>query len=170
MNMVGTPLKQVIRSCVMHDSAALALKYGIGLIVAPCVIDAVMESTMPKQWNIGTWIIMRSAVESPMRSPMHLPSLTTLRCVSMTPLGNPVVPEVYCMLQTSSGTTCAAMRCTSSSGTDSARSKACSMLRQPGMSKPTVMTLRKNGSFLQCSGSPGSLVAISGQSSLMMPS
>ena len=38
------------------------------------------------------------------------------------------------------------------------------------MSKPTVMTLRKNGSFLQCSGSPGSLVPISGQSSLMMPS
>ena len=53
-------------------------KYGIGRIVAPCVIEAVIASTMPKQWNIGTWIIMRSAVERPMRSPMHLPLLTTL--------------------------------------------------------------------------------------------
>jgi hypothetical protein len=46
--------------------------------VAPWVMEAVMASTMPKQWNIGTWIIMRSAVERSMRSPMHLPLLTTL--------------------------------------------------------------------------------------------
>ena len=47
-------------------------------MVAPWVMDDVMDSTMPKQWNMGTWIIMRSAVDRPMRSPMHLPSLTTL--------------------------------------------------------------------------------------------
>ena len=62
----------------MQASAAFGEKYGIGHIVAPCVMDAVMASTMPKQWNIGTWIIMRSAVERSMRSPMHLPLLTTL--------------------------------------------------------------------------------------------
>ena len=27
-------------------------------MVVPCVMAAVMASTMPKQWNIGTWIIM----------------------------------------------------------------------------------------------------------------
>ena len=55
-----------------------AEKYGSGHTVAPWVSEAVMLSTMPKQWNMGTWIIMRSAVESSMRSPMHLPLFTTL--------------------------------------------------------------------------------------------
>ncbi len=78
MNTVGTPLKQVIFSCVMQASDDLAEKYGMGQSVEPWVMVEVIESTMPKQWNIGTWIIMRSAVERPMRSPMHLPLLTTL--------------------------------------------------------------------------------------------
>ena len=59
-------------------SAAPLQDDGIGHIVAPCVMLAVIERTMPKQWNIGTWIIMRSAVERSIRSPMHLPSFTTL--------------------------------------------------------------------------------------------
>ena len=53
-------------------------KYGNGNSVAPCVIDAVIASTIPKQWNIGTWIIIRSAVDRSIRSPMHLPLLTML--------------------------------------------------------------------------------------------
>ena len=31
-----------------------AVKYGSGSSVPPCVIAAVIASTMPKQWNIGT--------------------------------------------------------------------------------------------------------------------
>lgn len=38
----------------MQASETLAEKYGIGQSVAPCVMQEVMESTMPKQWNIGT--------------------------------------------------------------------------------------------------------------------
>ena len=49
------------------------------------------------------------------------------------------------------------------------RAMASSKVRQPGCLKPTVITLRRKGSFLQCSGSPGLVVEISGQSSLMMP-
>ena len=101
MNMVGTPWKAVIRSLLMQLRAGLGLKYGRGRMVAPWVMEAVMASTMPKQWNMGTWIIMRSAVERSMRSPMFLPLFTMLWWVSMTPLGKPVVPEVYCMLATS---------------------------------------------------------------------
>ena len=78
MNIVGTPLKHVMCSWLMQASDTFAEKYGIGHIVAPCVMLAVIERTMPKQWNIGTWIIMRSAVERSIRSPMHLPSFTTL--------------------------------------------------------------------------------------------
>ena len=50
----------------------------MGQRVDPWVMVEVMDSTMPKQWNMGTWIIIRSAVERPIRSPMHLPLLTTL--------------------------------------------------------------------------------------------
>ena len=32
----------------------LGEKYGMGQIVPPWVIRLVMESTMPKQWNMGT--------------------------------------------------------------------------------------------------------------------
>ena len=78
MNIVGTPWKHVIFSLFMQSSPFEGEKTGMGLIVTPWVTLAVMASTMPKQWNIGTWIIMRSAVERSMQSPMVLPLLTTL--------------------------------------------------------------------------------------------
>ena len=78
MNMVGTPWKQVMRSWLMQASEALAEKYGIGLIVVPWVMEEVIDRVMPKQWNIGTWIIIRSAVLRSMQSPMALPLFTTL--------------------------------------------------------------------------------------------
>ena len=51
---------------------------GIGDIVVPCVIDAVIASTIPKQWNIGTCIIILSAVDKSIQSPIALPLFTTL--------------------------------------------------------------------------------------------
>ena len=78
MNMVGTPLKAVMCSLCTQASAGYGEKYGSGSNVVPCVIEAVMDSTIPKQWNIGTWIIIRSAVERSIWSPMYLPLLTTL--------------------------------------------------------------------------------------------
>ena len=81
----------------------------------------------------------------------------------MTPFGKPVVPEVYCMLHTSSGRTPAAMRRICSRGTKLARSIASSKVRQPGIRKPTVMTLRRNGSLRQCRAEPGFAAASSGQ-------
>ena len=35
-------------------------------------MDAVIARTMPKQWNIGTWIIILSAVDKSMPSPFGL--------------------------------------------------------------------------------------------------
>ena len=78
MNMVGTPWKQVIFSWFMQFKLFLGENAGIGDMVTPWVTDAVIASTIPKQWNMGTWIIMRSAVERSMQSPMALPLLTTL--------------------------------------------------------------------------------------------
>ena len=51
---VVPPLKAVIRSWLMQAKAGLGEKYGSGRMVAPWVMAAVMASTMPKQWNIGT--------------------------------------------------------------------------------------------------------------------
>ena len=48
------------------------------------------------------------------------------------------------------------------------KTQAASQVSAPGIRKPTVITLRRNGSRLQCSGSPALLVLISGQSSLMI--
>ena len=78
MNIVGTPWNAVIFSRVMQSNPLVGENAGIGDIVVPWVTDAVIASTMPKQWNIGTWIIMRSAVERSMQSPIALPLLTTL--------------------------------------------------------------------------------------------
>ena len=54
--------------------------------------------THPKQWNSGTQISNLSLAVKCIRSPMVNPLLRMLWLVSITPLGNPVVPEVYCML------------------------------------------------------------------------
>ena len=157
-----------MRSSLTHASEDLGEKYGIGQSVPPCVIIDVIESTIPKQWNIGTCIIIRSAVERSILSPIVLPLFTILRCVSITPLGNPVVPDVYCILHTSSGLTSDARRRTSSLGMRVARESICSHVRQPSISKPTVTTLRKKGRFLEYKGLPGSSVLSSGQSSSMI--
>ena len=57
----GLPSGNIILSkiAILTDSSCdipqeMAEKYGIGQSVAPCVMQEVMESTMPKQWNIGT--------------------------------------------------------------------------------------------------------------------
>ena len=78
MNMVGTPWKAVICFSLMQCRPLRGEKAVIGYMEVPCVMAAVMASTMPKQWNMGTWIIRRSAVERSMQSPMALPLLTTL--------------------------------------------------------------------------------------------
>ena len=54
INIVGTPWKQVIFSLLMQSKPLRGENAGIGDIVTPCVTDAVIASTMPKQWNIGT--------------------------------------------------------------------------------------------------------------------
>ena len=54
MNIVGTPWKAVMCSLWMQASDDLGEKYGSGSMVPPWVMVAVMASTMPKQWNMGT--------------------------------------------------------------------------------------------------------------------
>ncbi len=53
---------------------------------------------MPKQWYSGTGMHRRSAAVSFMHSPMKKPLFKMLRCVSVAPFGNPVVPLVNWML------------------------------------------------------------------------
>ena len=85
-------------------------------MVAPWVTAAITPSTHPKQWKSGTGRHTRSCSVKRCRSPMEKPLLRMLRCVSITPLGKPVVPEVYCMLITSSQAVAARAARSSSSG------------------------------------------------------
>ena len=54
MNIVGTPWKAVICFSLMHLRPLRGEKAVIGLIIVPWVMEAVIASTMPKQWNMGT--------------------------------------------------------------------------------------------------------------------
>ena len=54
MNMEGTPWNEVIFSLLMQASPFLGEKAVMGDMVVPWVMDAVIASTMPKQWNMGT--------------------------------------------------------------------------------------------------------------------
>jgi hypothetical protein len=54
INIVGTPWNAVIFFALIHAKPKRGEKDGIGAIVVPCVIEAVIASTIPKQWNIGT--------------------------------------------------------------------------------------------------------------------
>ena len=67
----------------------------------PCVSTARLPSTMPKQWYSGTGMHRRSASVSFIASPMKKPLFRMLRCVSVAPLGKPVVPLVNWMLMAS---------------------------------------------------------------------
>jgi len=101
MYMVGTPYTAVAFSRSMARRTISASKSSIPTMVQRCVRMAMMPSTQPKQWKYGTGRHTRSLGVSFMPSPMKKPSLRMLRCVSMTPLGKPVVPLVYCIMQQS---------------------------------------------------------------------
>ena len=51
MNMVGTPYNEVQRSVATDRRVAAGSNPGAGMtIVAPCVVQARLPMTMPKQW------------------------------------------------------------------------------------------------------------------------
>ena len=71
--------------------------------MAPDVTETIDPITEPKQWYRGTGAQMRSFSVAFSPLPMAMPLFSRLRWLSMAPLGEPVVPEVYWMLATSSG-------------------------------------------------------------------
>ena len=62
MNIVGTPYSDVQRSVSTARNVASGSNAASGkTIVAPCVVQARLPSTMPKQWYSGTGMQTRSA-------------------------------------------------------------------------------------------------------------
>ncbi len=99
MNIAGTPYSAVARSSCTADIAATASKEAAGrIIAAPDAAAAIVPITQPKQWYSGTGMQIRSSPVSCSRSAMKRPLLTILRWLSSTPLGEPVVPDVYWIL------------------------------------------------------------------------
>src|SRR5262245_31186585 len=88
--------------------------------------------------------------------------MSTLRCVSMAPLGKPVVPEVYWMLTTSCGLTAAARRSRSASLTADARARNSGHDHIPGRFADLILITRRSLGHLLDASSPHPHVASSG--------
>ncbi len=58
--------------------------------------------THPAVWNIGSGLRHTGRSGSPAASTVNLATLTSERCRNATPLGRPVVPDVYCSMTISS--------------------------------------------------------------------
>ena len=92
----------VARSASTASSVFSASKVAEGrIIAAPVTAAAIVPMTQPKQWYSGTGMQMRSCSVAFRRCAMKRPLLIRFECVSSTPLGEPVVPDVYWMLATS---------------------------------------------------------------------
>ncbi len=70
-------------------------------MVAPWLTQAITPSTQPKQWNSGTGMHTRSAAGEVLVGADPVAVVEDVVVGELTPLGNPVVPEVYCMFTTS---------------------------------------------------------------------
>ena len=102
MNMVGTPWQMVIPSRSIIWRASSGSKPMVGTMVAALTAARVMPRMEPKAWEKGTGTRMRSSLVMRSTRSTSMALEVMFRCVSMAPLGFPVVPEVYRMKATSS--------------------------------------------------------------------
>ncbi|EJX04042.1 hypothetical protein EVA_07849 [gut metagenome] len=107
INIVGTPYRAVQRSLWIDANTSSGSNFSTITCVHPWVSTFIDASTTPKQWNSGTQQHSLSSEVNLMCSPVIYPLLVILRWVSITPLGKPVVPDVYCIFTTSFGDTLA---------------------------------------------------------------
>ena len=116
---VSNPSITVARSDSRRPSTSPASNMVVNTMRAPVTQDISGPSYRPKQWNNGRYMRMTSREDIAMR----LAASVTVRiglwqCI--TPLGNPVVPDVYISKNVSSGLTVASRRASSEAGTSSA--------------------------------------------------
>src|SRR5215208_4704192 len=164
MNIVGTPSTAVHLSLCTACKTFSASKLSTGTIVPSWVTVLSVPSTQPKQWKKGTGIHTLSSGPSSMHSPMLKAFFTMFVWVSCTPFGKPVVPEVYCILITSSASSESCLSSSSSGETSSALSRNSSkpITGSPsGGSPPIRITLFRNGKS-SIDSSPPSAWASSG--------
>ena len=121
---------------------------------------------MPKQWYSGTGMHSRSRSVRRIASPTKKPLFRMLRCVSVAPLGCPVVPEVNWMLIASSERSVGPMAASCARLSAVARPANSPKFSMPGVAaSPSRITQRNCGSVADCSW-PGVLAASSGARSL----
>ncbi len=93
--MVGTPSKIVTRCSSMIFRTAAGSKRGISASDAPDTTAALSPQVSPKTWNSGRQPMITSSGVVRMRASTVVRALESrLWCVSIAPLGCPVVPEV----------------------------------------------------------------------------
>jgi hypothetical protein len=103
MNMVGTPGITVGLFLSISFMASSSTKRGMMTISAPLATAKFITAVMAKTWKNGKAASTRSLPGT--RFVAHAAPcwqlVLTLACVSMAPLGVPVVPPVYCSTATS---------------------------------------------------------------------
>ena len=104
----GTMIVKLMRSRATRDKNSAALKDGTINSVPPRPRVTIISPTSPVTWLNGTATAPRSSALSDKPCAKCNTECTTLRCVSIAPLGKPVVPDVYMMVASSSGPTSAA--------------------------------------------------------------
>jgi hypothetical protein len=105
---------------------------------------------MPKQWYSGTGMHRRSCSVKRMASAMKRALLTMLWCVSVAPLGLPVVPLVNWMLMASWRQPCAERVERGAVARSAAAASTSSKLSMPGVRSPMRITIASAGSARPC--------------------
>src|SRR6218665_2043086 len=101
--MVGTRLIQLHCVRAACSQKRPAENFGASARLPPCASGASMVTTRALMWYSGSTASTRSAGESSCSALMACALTARVRCVSSTPLGWPVVPEVYISSATASG-------------------------------------------------------------------
>ena len=90
--MAGTPNISVMPSLTIAETKAAGSKRGTSCTVAPAINEATRITEKPTMCDIGR---TQYALSAGLRcAPITLALNSTLRWVSITPLGLPVVPDV----------------------------------------------------------------------------
>ena len=92
--MVVMPVTLVTRQRWISSAATSRSQRVISTLVAPSWIGVFMFACIPVRWNIGSTPSTTASLEPAYQTPAPVLVASRFACVSMAPLGCPVVPEV----------------------------------------------------------------------------
>ncbi len=145
ISIVGTPPLTVARSDSISSSCSAGSNRVMQTSVAWVVAAPSTPRPQPAVWNSGIGHTTTSPAPTPICIADSQALLTTPRWCSSTPLGKPVVPEVYWICTWSAGSTSGSAMCGSADATNCAQSSSATTSRSSGTSGRTSATMADIG-------------------------